>query len=65
VKRIMKDAHEQARQILTSRRDMLEAVTRRLLEIEVMEGDQLRQMMGIAPPPSSTETVPLPTNELR
>jgi len=65
VKRIMKDAHEQARQILTNRRDMLEAVTRRLLEIEVMEGDQLRQMMGIAPPPHSSETVPLPTNELR
>src|SRR5215510_3707772 len=65
VKRIMKDAHEQARQILTSRRDMLEAVTRRLLEIEVMEGDQLRRMMGIAPPPPSSETVPLPTNELR
>jgi cell division protease FtsH len=65
VKRIMKDAHDQARQILTGKRDMLEAVTRRLLEIEVMEGDQLRQMMGIAPSPSSTETVPLPTNELR
>jgi len=65
VKRIMKEAHEQARRILTSRRDMLEAVTRRLLEIEVMEGDQLRQMMGIAPHAPSTETVPLPTNELR
>jgi hypothetical protein len=44
---------------------MLEAVTRRLLEIEVMEGDQLRQLMGITPPPPTTETVPLPTNELR
>jgi cell division protease FtsH len=65
VKRIMKDAHDQARQILTGRRDMLESVTRRLLEIEVMEGDQLRQMMGIAPPPPTSETVPLPTNELR
>src|SRR5678815_5228454 len=65
VKRIMKDAHDQARQILSSKRDMLEAVTRRLLEIEVMEGDQLRHIMGIAPPPPSSETVPLPTNELR
>src|SRR5262247_29405 len=55
----MIDAHDQARQILTSRRDMLENVTRRLLEIEVMEGDQLRQMMGIAPPPPASETVPL------
>jgi cell division protease FtsH len=65
VKRIMNDAHAQARQILTNKRDMLEAVTRRLLEIEVMEGEQLRQMMGVAPPPSTSETVPLPTNELR
>jgi cell division protease FtsH len=65
VKRIMKDAHDQARQILTNKRDTLEAVTRRLLEIEVMEGEQLRQMMGIPPPPPTTETVPLPTNELR
>ena len=65
VKRIMKDAHDQAREILTGRREMLENVTRRLLEIEVMEGDQLRQMMGIAPPPPASETVPLPTNELR
>jgi cell division protease FtsH len=65
VKRIMNDAHAQARQILTGKRDMLEAVTRRLLEIEVMEGDQLRQIMGVAPPRSASETVPLPTNELR
>jgi hypothetical protein len=42
-------------------------VTRRLLEIEVMEGDQLRQLMGIPPPPPAitTETIPLPTDELR
>src|SRR5204862_5308661 len=36
VKRIMTDAHGEARSILTERRDMLESVTRRLLEIEVM-----------------------------
>jgi cell division protease FtsH len=65
VKRIMSEAHVEARQILTTKRDALEAVTRRLLEIEVMEGDQLRQMMGVAPPPPTSETVPLPTNELR
>jgi len=65
VKRIMTDAHEEARRILSGRREMLERVTRRLLEIEVMEGEQLRQLMGIAPPPPAAETVPLPTNELR
>ncbi|PYR79162.1 MAG: cell division protein FtsH [Acidobacteria bacterium] len=65
VKRIMTDAHNEARDILTRRRDILESVTRRLLEIEVMEGAELRNMMGIAPPPPTSETIPLPTNELR
>src|SRR2546426_1129088 len=63
VKRIMTDAHEEARRILAGRREMLERVTRRLLEIEVMEGEQLRQLMGITPAPPTSETVPLPTNE--
>src|SRR3954468_18597939 len=65
VKRIMTDAHAEARTILTGRRDMLESVTRKLLDIEVMEGEQLRTIMGIAPPPPVADTIPLPTNELR
>ena len=65
VKRIMTDAHDEARRILTDKRDMLETVTRRLLEMEVMEGAELRDLMGIAPPPPTTETIPLPTKELR
>src|SRR5215212_4034351 len=65
VKRIMTDAHDAATRILTLRRDVLEIVTRRLLEIEVMEGAELRAMMGISPPPPTSETIPLPTNELR
>ncbi|MEQ1758635.1 MAG: ATP-dependent zinc metalloprotease FtsH [Vicinamibacterales bacterium] len=62
VKRIMTDAHDDARRIITERREMLEAVTRRLLSQEVMEGRELRQMMGIAEPAvaDSTETTPLP-----
>ena len=46
VKRIMTEAHDMARRILTGQRDMLEAVTRRLLEREVMEGDELRQILA-------------------
>ena len=62
VKRIMTDAHDQARGILSKRRDMLEAVTRRLLEKEVMEGDELRRILGAPPPPSDplAGTTPLP-----
>jgi cell division protease FtsH len=48
IKRILTDAHQKARDILSSHRDKLELVTRRLLEVEVMEGDELRQLM--APP---------------
>ena len=58
----MTDAHDQARRILTGHRDELEAVTRRLLEQEVMEGTELRTMLGIpaAPADPSPETTPLP-----
>ena len=64
VKRIMTDAHANARRILGENRDHLERVTRRLLDIEVMEGDELRAMLG-APEttphaPESTEKTPLP-----
>jgi cell division protease FtsH len=66
VKRIMTDAHDQARRILTGHRDDLEAVTRRLLEEEVMEGGELRAILGIPPAAAapSPEKTPLPP-ELR
>ncbi len=62
VKRIMTAAHEEARRILNSMRDGLEAVTRRLLDVEVMEGDELRALLGIAPQesPRAAEQLPLP-----
>src|SRR5687768_14432023 len=62
VKRIMTDAHGTARDILTGQREMLETVTRQLLDVEVMEGDQLRDIMGIprAEIAESPENIPLP-----
>jgi cell division protease FtsH len=63
VKRILTDAHTEAHQILSRQRDILEAVTRRLLEIEVMEGEELRRIMGVTPAPElppNAETIPLP-----
>ena len=64
VKRIMTDAHNDARRILTEKRDLLESVTRRLLDIEVMEGAELRTMLGIHAPAASghetLESTPLP-----
>jgi len=66
VKRIMTDAHTRARTILTDKRDLLETVTRKLLEQEVMEGDTLRAILGIPPGAirESSEGIPLPP-ELR
>jgi cell division protease FtsH len=64
VKRIMTDAHNEARRILRTRRDLLETVTRRLLEQEVMEGDELRTLLGEPPAPQEppADRTPLPPN---
>ena len=56
IKRIMTEAHDMARDVLTGQRDQLEAVTRRLLEREVMEGDELRQILAGTDP----ATLPAP-----
>ena len=62
VKRIMTDAHGEARQILAGHRDMLEKVARRLLEQEVMEGGELRTLLNLPSHPveESPENTPLP-----
>ncbi len=58
VLRIVTEAHQTARRILTEKRDGLETVTRRLLEVEVMEGDELRSLLGITATPAP-EPAPL------
>jgi cell division protease FtsH len=59
IKRILTEAHDTARQILSEHRETLERVTRRLLEVEVMEGAELRQLLGVhSPPPGPPDTVP-------
>ena len=47
VKQILEDAHDHARRILAERRHQLEQIARRLLEVEVLEGDELRRLLGI------------------
>jgi cell division protease FtsH len=49
IKRILSEGHNTARRILTEHRDVLETVTRRLLEVEVMEGDELRGLLAATP----------------
>jgi cell division protease FtsH len=49
ITRIVTDAHNKARELLTSHRERLESVAQRLLEIEVMEGEELRRLLGSVP----------------
>jgi cell division protease FtsH len=63
IKRILTDAHNKAREVLSSNRDKLERVTRRLLEIEVMEGDELRRLLELPPAEPSVDKVPLPPTD--
>jgi cell division protease FtsH len=46
VKRLLDDAHESARRILSERRTLLEDVARRLLEKEVIEGEELKEIIA-------------------
>jgi len=65
IKRILTEAHDTARSILSTHRDKLEAVTRRLLDVEVMEGDELRRILDVPPSHDSPEKTPLPTPSLQ
>jgi cell division protease FtsH len=63
IKRILTDAHNKAREVLEANRDKLDTVTRRLLEVEVMEGDELRRLLGVTRPTPEAPTLaaPLPS----
>ncbi len=49
VTRLMTEAHERARRILRERRAVLDQLAQRLLEKEVIEGDELRRLVAGAP----------------
>jgi cell division protease FtsH len=67
VKRILTDAHNTARQVLRERRETLDVLSARLLEVEVIEADELKTIMGLLPPkdPGGTVPVPLPDAGVR
>src|SRR5438105_215362 len=56
IKRILTEAHDSARRIITDHRDKLETVTRRLLEVEVMEGEELRHILVPTQPDAAPGT---------
>jgi cell division protease FtsH len=57
IKRILTEAHNEARRVLRERRDVLDELSRRLLESEVIEGDELRTLLGPTPP-KQPDTIP-------
>jgi cell division protease FtsH len=57
VKRILTEAHEDARRVLRERRPFLDQLSERLLEKEVIEGDELRALLGPTPP-KEPDTIP-------
>ena len=72
IKRIMTDAHTLARTVLDGRREILETVARRLLEKEVIEGDELREIIRQhdqpaaapdGPPPDGADGSPHPADQ--
>jgi cell division protease FtsH len=56
IRRFIAEAHTKARQILTDRRQQLDAIAQRLLAVEVMDGDELRQILGLLPSESVMPT---------
>jgi cell division protease FtsH len=50
VKRILTEAHDEARRILREQRHVLDELSERLLVKEVVEGEELRSLMGPLPP---------------
>ncbi len=60
VKRILTEAHDVARRVLRDRRATLDALSERLLEKEVIEADELKNIMGTLPPKDPDGTVPVP-----
>jgi cell division protease FtsH len=58
VKRILGEAHDEALRVLRARQDKLDELAKRLLDREVIEGDELRELLGPAPPKDTDGTVP-------
>jgi cell division protease FtsH len=61
VRKIIDDATDEVRAVLSARRAALEAVAQRLMEKEVMDGAELRQMLqqfGPAPPAPAADKEP-------
>jgi cell division protease FtsH len=57
VKRILTEAHNDARRVLRERHAILDQLSERLLDKEVIEGDELRALLGPTPA-KAPDTIP-------
>ena len=58
IKRIIDAAHDTALSVLRERRSVLDELSARLLDREVIEGDELRELLGPIPPKDPEGTIP-------
>ncbi len=58
IKRIIDAAHDTALRVLRERRSVLDELSARLLDREVIEGDELRELLGPIPPKDPEGTIP-------
>jgi len=52
ITRVMEESHERVRKLLSERRKVLDELARLLLEKEIVQGEELRKMMGKLEPPA-------------
>jgi len=65
IARIISEAHATARQILVDRREQVDVIAKRLLSVEVMEGNELREILGLPALPKNDEKLAEGTPEIR
>jgi cell division protease FtsH len=65
VKRLLTDAHNEALRVLRERKPVLDELSVRLLDKEVIEGEELRALLGPVPPKDPEGTIPpeVPDNQ--
>ena len=55
VRRLVDEAYNRARKLLTENRDKLDLIANRLIEKEVIDIVEARELLGIPEPPAATE----------
>jgi cell division protease FtsH len=64
VKAILQEAHQTALRVLRERAAVLDALSQRLLDKEVIEAEELKEIMGPVPPKNPEGTVPAEVPDL-